>query len=378
MGQWLQRIILHDTTLREGDQSPDLVMNANVKVEVGSLLLELGVDEVEAGFPTANPDDSKVIRALADLYDGGRLVGFGRALDVDVNAVADAGASKINMFVPSSNLQIRHLMRGRSVYEVSSRLVDAIEYARELGLNVEVSLSDSTRAEEGNLRELIVSAVDAGAERIILADTVGAATPRLIRSIVRQARGLGVEHIGVHLHNDLGLALGNALAAIEAGADEVQVTVGGVGERVGNTALEELALLQVVEGSFETGLQLERVGPTVMEVLGKLRYTPCPNKPVIGRNAFSHTTDLHIRVVLEEPQAFEPVDPGIIGLDRKILLSHLLGRKSLEALLRMLNLPVDDEVVEKLLSLIKDAASSSGRPLSLDVLPNLYREVRGR
>lgn len=353
-------------------------MKSEVKVKIGEMLLDIGVDEVEAGFPAANPNDSLVIKSLSERYGKNRVIGFGRAVRGDIDAIVDSGAPAANIFIPSSKIQIRHLMRGKSIQEVAKRLKDAVSYAQELGLRVEVSLSDSTRAGEKNLKVLLKASVEAGASRVVLADTVGVATPKTIRSLVKYALSVGVKSLGVHLHNDLGLALGNALAAVEAGVKEVQVTVGGIGERTGNTALEEVALIQAVSRSFVTGLRLESVGPTVLAALKSLNYTPCPNKPVIGRNAFTHTTDLHITAVFQEPEVFEPINPEVIGLKRRILLSHLLGKRSLQMLLNKMGLEADEHTVAKLLEHIKSLTISLKKPLELEELPKLYRELSGK
>ena len=362
----MRTIVVHDTTLREGDQTPGIFMDYDSKMKIGEMLLDLGVDELEAGFPAANDVDFKVSRDLIGVSDKNRIVGFGRAVERDIDLVADAGCGKINIFVPSSIIQAKYLTPGKDLEDIVGMLEKSIDHAKNYGLDIEVSLSDATRGNRDWLGRLSTVASSLGVRRIVIADTVGCATPRIIRDIVSFIRSKVRCGIGVHLHNDLGMATGNALIAIEEGADEVQTTVGGIGERIGNTPLEELAGAQIASGEFRTNLMLRRVGPTVKNILRLVGFEIAPNKPIIGSNAFTHTTDLHIRSVLIDPSSFEAFDPKELGVDRKILVTHLIGRRSIKALLKMLGIDSSDEFVDRVFSEVKKHVRSIRRPLSLD------------
>ncbi len=373
----MRYIVVHDTTLREGDQTPGVVMDYDKKVRIAEMLLDLGVDEVEAGFPAASGIDYRVVKYLAESFDPSRIVGFGRAVGRDIDLVAETGCRKINIFAPSSTKQLKYLMPGKTLEYVEEMLGKATEYARSLGLEVEVSLMDATRSDNLWIGRLSRKAAEGGAYRVVIADTVGCATPKIIRDKVKAVRDHANVGVGVHLHNDVGLATGNAIVAIESGVDEIQTTVGGVGERVGNTPLEELAAVQLVDGSFKTGLVLDRVVPTVRSILELIGFRVSPGKPVVGDNSFAHTTDLHIRSVLQDPESFEAFDPKLLGGERKILVTHLIGKRSLELLLKELGLEVSGVSIDDLLDRVKEYVFSSGKPLSIEEFKSLVKELTG-
>jgi isopropylmalate/homocitrate/citramalate synthase len=222
-----------------------------------------------------------------------------------------------------------------------------------------------------------VKAQSAGAYRVVLADTVGIATPKIIEEKIGAVRSRSNISVGVHLHNDLGLATGNAVIAIYSGADEVQTTVGGIGERVGNTPLEELSAIQIVDGGFKTNIVLDRVVPIVREILEILGFRVGLNKPVIGDSAFTHTTDLHIRSVIIDPRSFEAFDPSLLGADRKILITHLIGKRSIALILEKLGIDVKDIDLDSIVEEVRSRVIDRGKPFTLDEFKDFIRRRIG-
>ena len=222
---------------------------------------------------------------------------------------------------------------------------------------------------------LIRKAVESKADRIILADTVGVAHPITIGKLVSFVKNNIPCSVGLHLHNDLGLALANAYIGILEGADEIQVTVGGIGERCGNTALEELAAIQLVSKLWTSNLKLNLVGPKVQEILEELSIKPCLNKPIIGENAFTHTTDIHIYSTLSDPESFEPLDPSTLGLKRKFLITHLTGKRAIMMLLKQMSKDATPEHVEKVYYLIREKILRERRSLDVGELIEIYNSI---
>jgi isopropylmalate/homocitrate/citramalate synthase len=371
----LKTVIIHDTTLREGDQTPNIVMRKETKLKIATILEEMGVDEIEVGFPKANPMDREVLRELSRQEWRAKLIGFARAVKDDIDAVIDAGCQSILLFAPGSRFHIKAYMSGKTIEDIASTISSAIDYAKSRGAFVEIALTDAPRAIPEELLYLIRKAVESKADRIILADTVGVAHPITIEKLVSLVKNHIPCSVGLHLHNDLGLALANAYVGISEGADEIQVTVGGIGERCGNTALEELAAVQLVSKLWTSNLKLNLVGPKVQEILEELSIKPCLNKPLIGENAFTHTTDIHIYSTLSEPDSFEPFDPGALGLKRRFLITHLTGKRAIMMLLKHKSLDVTPERVEKIYNLIREKILNERRPLSVDELIEICNAV---
>ena len=335
-------IRLYDTTLREGSQSPLARITPKAKVEVIGILDKLGVDVVEAGFPRAQPEDVEVFKKARELISKTELSGFARAVKGDVDLVAESGADIVQVFIPGSEEQLRAIM-GVSRSEALRRLEDSVRHASSRGLRVYVAVTDAPRMGEGELRETVRVSVRAGAEEVVLADTLGIAMPWDVEGLVKIALEEGAPSVGLHLHNDLGLALCNALAGIRAGAREVQVTLGGIGERLGNTPLEELAAIARVKGLYRTGVKYERLIPLVRKALKVLGVNIYPLKPIIGDYAFTHVSDIHVYSTLRHPGSFEGFDPGILGGERALRFGRLSGPRSVKLALETAGLRVSDE-----------------------------------
>jgi len=345
-------VSLYDTTLREGEQSSVTLVTAEKKIKIIQLLDELGVDVIEAGFPRAQPSDVEVFREAKEIVTSTKIAGFARAVKTDIDLVAEGKADIVQIFIPGSDPQLKAMMNVSWDIAID-RLVSAIRHAFSKNLSVYVAITDVPRARKDVLQKIYSTTIRESVDEVVLADTLGIALPVEIREIVKHALETGVERIGLHLHNDLGLATCNALAGISSGAREIQVTIGGVGERLGNTPLEELGAIARVKKIFRTGLKYEKLIPSVRKALEILGVKPYPLKPVIGEHAFLHATDIHVYSYFSVPDSFNPFDPKILGGKTTLAYGKLTGVKAIKASLESLGITVSDEDAREIASIIK-------------------------
>jgi len=353
-----RRVVVFDTTLRDGEQSAGVAFSACDKVEIASALAHLGVDVVEAGFPGASLAEREAVRAVARDVSGVVVCGLARAVAGDVDAAAEAlheaARSRIHVFVNASDMQLAHqLGKGRS--EVVRLATESVRRAQDATPDVEFSPMDATRADRGFLAELVAAAVEAGAGTINLPDTVGCARPEGVASLFHdvRARVPGIEGVTLSFHgqDDLGLATANALAAVEAGAGQVEVAVNGIGERAGNTSLEEVVMALRVHGAdlgVRTDVDSRGIYPLSRLVEQRSGILVPPNKAVVGANAFRHASGIHQDGVLKFRQNYELIDPEEIGhpVGTQIVLGKLSGRAGFRERLRQLDFVLEDDVFE--------------------------------
>ncbi len=351
----LEDITVYDTTLRDGEQAPGVRFTMEQKVEIAGKLEELGLQEIEAGFPVVSRDEKRAVKEIASLGLEARTTALARVKRGDIDAVLDCGTDGIIIFAPVSPLLLEHKMR-RTFEEVAELSVEAVEYAKAHGLSVAFSAEDATRTDLEKLIRLYKKVEDAGAERVHIADTAGAATPQAMEFMVKEVKWhlKPKTRLCVHCHNDFGLAVANTIHGLIAGAEAAAATVNGIGERAGNASLEELVVsLRVL---YDLDLQLD------LKVLCQLSRlverssgmkTP-PHKPLVGRNAFAHESGIHVAAVLEDPLTYEPFLPSVIGQRREIVLGKHSGRSSIEAKLRDYDLKVNRREIDTLLQAVKE------------------------
>lgn len=335
-----ERIAVFDTTLRDGEQSPGCSMNLAEKVRMAQQLETLGVDIIEAGFPIASEGDFAAVRAVAAECRNVTVAALCRTSDQDVlraaAALEHAAHPRIHTFVATSDLHLEYKLK-KTRSEVVEMTRQAVALARECAEEVEFSAEDATRSDVDYLCEVFATAIEAGATIINVPDTVGYTMPaefsRLV-SIVRE-RVVGDRNvtISVHCHDDLGLAVANSLAAIEAGARQVECTINGIGERAGNASLEEIAMAMKVRADrlpFETAIQTQQLYPT-SQLLSSIIGCPVqPNKAVVGRNAFAHEAGIHQHGVISNPLCYEIMTPESVGVPaNNLVLGKHSGRHAL-------------------------------------------------
>jgi 2-isopropylmalate synthase len=329
-------IIIFDTTLRDGEQSPGASMNTAEKIQIAQQLEKLNVDVIEAGFAAASPGDFDAISQIASTIEKSRICSLARAVDRDIKAageaIAKAKMNRIHTFIATSPIHMQYKLK-MTPDQVIKRAVDAITYAKTFVDDVEFSLEDAGRSEISFMKEITSAVIEAGASTINLPDTVGYRLPNEIADMVNQM----VKHvdnkaiISLHNHNDLGLAVANTLAGITAGARQVECTINGLGERAGNAALEEIVMaLKVRQDQFEgytTNIkttEIVRASKLVANITG---IEPQPNKAIVGKNAFSHESGIHQDGVLKHQETYEIMKPSDIGLEKNntIVLGKLSG-----------------------------------------------------
>jgi 2-isopropylmalate synthase len=352
------RVYVFDTTLRDGEQSPGFGLDGDAKLELARQLELLGVDVIEAGFPISSPGDFEACRRIAREVRGCSVTALARAVRGDIDAVwgaiREAERPQIHIVLSVSDIHIQRKL-GLSRDEVIRRGVEAVRYARTLCDEVEYSPEDAGRADRDYLVETVEAMVDAGATTINIPDTTGYCLPQefgdLIAYVVRNVRGSDRAIYSVHCHNDLGLATANTMAGILGGARRVECTVNGIGERAGNTSLEEIVmLLQVRQGALglETAIDTTQIVPT-SRLLSELTGVGVqPNKAIVGANAFAHASGIHQDGVLKDRLNYEIMKPEDVGLDdNRIVLTARSGRHAFKHRLAALGLQVPEERMDQ-------------------------------
>jgi len=363
-----------DTTLRDGDQMPGIELDLDEKLYIARLLDELRVDIIEAGFPASSRIDWEAVRRIKREASYARVAGLARANRRDVEAAAEAEADIIHVFIATSDIHMKHKLR-MTREQVIEAAVDAVEYARSHGAYVLFSAEDATRSDPGFLVRVYRRVVEAGAEYINIPDTVGTATPWRMEWIVSLVRGSLPRwvRVDVHCHNDFGLATANTLAGVRAGADGVQVTVNGFGERGGNASLEEVvAALHFLMGR-RTGVRMEMLTRVSREVARLFGVELPPNKPVTGLNAFAHEAGIHVHGVLANPATYEPMPPEAVGNTRRIVLGRHSGRAAVAHALRSMGFEPERGLVDYILERIKEYAPRM-KKVDQDTLARWVRE----
>src|SRR5579863_2377498 len=336
-------VVFFDTTLRDGEQSPGCSMTTQEKLTMAHALEDLGVDIIEAGFAMASEGDFAAIATITQAIRGPRITSLARAKKEDIEMAARslqfADRARIHVFLASSDLHLEYKLK-ISRQEALDLCGESVRLARSLCDDVEFSPEDSTRSERDFLVEMVRIAVEAGATTINMPDTVGYTTPEEYGKMFREVRERipAIDEKGVvlssHCHDDLGLAVANSLAAIQAGARQVECTINGIGERAGNAALEEIASALYVRGDrygMATSIHLDKLYPT-SEVLGQIiTFRPSPNKAIVGGNAFAHESGIHQHGMLANPLCYEIMTPSLVGVSRTSLV---LGKHSGRAALR--------------------------------------------
>ena len=349
------RVTVFDTSLRDGEQSPGFSMTTSQKVRMARALCALKVDVLEAGFAASSPGDFESVRQIAMETDGPVVCSLARANEADIEAAGEALApaqkKRIHVFLATSPIHRKaklKMTRG----EVTKATAESVAMARSITDDVQFSPEDAGRTEMDFLVEVVGSAIAAGATTINLPDTVGYLTPEemfeMISAVRTRVPNINQARISVHCHNDLGLAVANTLAALRAGARQVECTINGIGERAGNAALEEIVMaLHTRPEAFglETGIDTRQLYPA-SRLLGELTGNPVPrNKAIVGRNAFAHEAGIHQHGVLQDAATYEIMHPQDVGVpESRLVLGKHSGRHALSARLAALgHSPIDDE-----------------------------------
>ena len=376
--QHKDRIVeVFDTTLRDGEQTPGISFTKAQKDTIARQLDKLGVDVIEAGFPVSSKKDKEAVRSIAHLGLSARICGLARLLTLDIDACIDCDVDMIHIFVPSSEIQREHTT-GMSEDAVKEQTYEMTRYVKNHGFQCMFSAMDATRTELRFLQELYRIAEEAGADIVNVPDTVGVSEPFGMYELVSEIYKVVKVPISIHCHNDFGLAVANSLAAVKAGASQVQVSVNGLGERAGNADLAETVMsLNAIYGLrtriktqylFETAKLVERFSGVQIPI----------TQPVVGENAFSHESGIHAHGVIKRSNTFEPgiMTPEMVGHRRRIVLGTHTGRHSIEKKLSEIGMSPSREQVEEILERVKEL-SASGKKVTDDDLYSIAEVVTG-
>jgi isopropylmalate/homocitrate/citramalate synthase len=345
-------VTLRDVTVREGAQMPGREYGVDARVAAGRALDRLGLDAVQAGFPAVGETDREAIRRLADELDAS-VVGIARARTGDVEAALAAEADVIEVFVPTSDRHLEHVL-GASREGMLSMTGEALDRVREGGAAVHLTLVDGFRTDPADLAAVFEAF--ASVPTITVADTVGARTPDRVREVVTGLRERGVDgdRLGVHFHDDLGVATANTLAAVGAGATTADVSVASLGERAGNAALERVVVADAVDDATRFDLDRTELVPACRATLDALGESVDPRTPVLGEAVTTHEAGIHTAAMLRDPGTFEPYDPADFGGERRLVFGPGSGRGSARALLERAGVDPTDDRVAELLDLLSE------------------------
>jgi 2-isopropylmalate synthase len=382
-----RRIYIFDTTLRDGEQSPGVSLNVQEKLEIARQLAKLKVDVIEAGFPIASPGDFEAVKAIAQEIEGPVIAALARINEKDIDraweAVKYAARPRIHVFIATSDIHMKHKLR-MTREEVLAAIRWGVSYAKQYCQDIEFSPEDASRSDLDFLCQALSVAIEAGATVINIPDTVGYATPpefgRLIAQIRQRVPNIDKVTISVHCHNDLGLAVANSLAAIENGATQVECAVNGIGERAGNTALEEIVMALFTRYDYygyKTGIVTEEIYRT-SRLVSSLTGMPVQyNKAVVGKNAFAHESGIHQDGDLKERTTYEIMNPAMIGLvQSNIVLGKHSGRHALRARLAELGYNLTEAELDKAFQRFKELADRKKQITDRDLEAIVEHEVK--
>jgi 2-isopropylmalate synthase len=385
------RVLIFDTTLRDGEQSPGISLNTTEKLEIAHQLARLGVDIIEAGFPIASPGDFEAVQAIAREVHGPVVAGLARANPADVEraweAVRDAERPRIHTFVSTSDIHIVHQLQATRE-DVKGLARASVTQARSYCDDVEFSPMDATRADVDFTAEVVQIAVDEGATTINIPDTVGYAMPQeyaeFLRSLYERVPALHDVVLSVHCHDDLGLAVANSFAGVLAGARQVECAINGIGERAGNASLEEIVMLlhtRHADLGLTTGVNTREIARTSRLVSRLTGYPIQPNKAIVGRNAFAHESGIHQDGVLKERSTYEIMDATTVGLEaNQLILGKHSGRHALRSALQELGFEIDGQALNTAFKRFKELADKKKQVTAMDLealVTDELREERG-
>ncbi len=354
-----QVVYIFDTTLRDGEQCPGAAMTEEQKLEVAHKLESLGVDVIEAGFPVSSPVQFKAVQRISREIESPIIAALARAVKKDIEVAAealkDARRKRIHTFIASSSIHMKYKL-GLEPNEVIEKAVEAVKIAKDFTDDVEFSPEDATRSEKDFLVELISRVIEAGATVINIPDTVGYTTPNeyyeLFQYLIKKVTNSDKVIFSAHCHNDLGMATANSLAAVLAGARQIECTINGIGERAGNTALEEVVMAIYTRGEYfkvRTNIRHQEIMKASTLVRTVTGMVVQPNKAIVGDNAFAHESGIHQDGVLKNPLTYEIMKPELIGLpSNKIVLGRHSGRHALKDRIKRLGYNLDETQFEEL------------------------------
>ena len=371
----MEYIRIFDTTLRDGEQTPGVSFTPEEKLEIAVQLDKLGVDAIEAGFPSASEGEQKAMKDLMSAGLKAEVCALTRTMKNDINAAISCNVDSIHTFISTSDVQMKYALN-MTPEQVLKAAVDSVQYIKDHGFTCEFSPMDASRTEAGFLERICKAAEGAGADRINIPDTVGIMAPRAMEKLIRDLKAVVKTPLSVHCHNDFGLAVANSLAGVEGGASQIHVAVNGLGERAGNASLEEVVMGLHLIYKRKTGINTELLYGTSRLVSRLTGVMIQPNKAIVGENAFAHESGIHTRGVTVKPITFEPFSPEVVGRRRKLIAGKLAGRHGIKAELEESGFYPTDVQVKQIVNRVKDLGDKGKTVTDADLFA-IARAVTG-
>ncbi len=375
------QVRIFDTTLRDGEQTPGVHVSADQKVDIARRLEAFGVTTIEAGFPSSSPGDHEAVARVAQAVTQCEVAALARCIRSDIDAVVSAleAAARpvVHVVLGTSDIHLRDKL-GMTRADAVRCVRESVGYARDRVAEVEFSLEDATRTERPFVHQIVQTAVEAGATRINIADTVGCALPcefgLMIDDVVRRA---GPEVIvSAHCHNDMGLATANTIAAVQHGARQVEVTVNGIGERAGNTSLEEVAVVLAMKGIASTGIDLTQIAALSAKVEDATGIVRQANRAIVGANAFAHSSGIHQDGIIKNPQNYEFVPPAMVGVEgHKFVFTAKSGRSAIAHHARSIGHDLSPDEVDAVYRRFIQAADKAEAAVPEHVINAIIEEI---
>ncbi|MDY6965317.1 MAG: (R)-citramalate synthase [Halobacteriota archaeon] len=355
-----------DTTLRDGEQSPGVSLTSEDKLLIARELDSIRVDVIESGSPATSEGEREGIKLIANEGLDAEICVYTRSLKKDIDLALNCDVDSVHLVVPSSDLHIKKKLK-KDRNSVKKGAIETVEYAKDHGLVVELSGEDASRADIDFLKELYSQGIEAGADRICFCDTVGLLVPERTTEIFSSLSDLGVG-VSVHCHDDFGLATANSLAAIKSGASQIHVTVNGIGERAGNASLEEVVMILEALYNIDTRIVKEDLYHVSKLVSRLTKMDVAPNKPIVGDNAFTHESGIHVHGLNSDTSTYEPIPPETVGRSRRFIFGKHTGGASVRMALKELGLQANDEQLNDILIRVKEMGDKGKRVTDTDLM----------
>ena len=370
------RIKVLDTTLRDGEQTPGVALTVDSKIAIAQKLDEIGVDIIEAGAAITSNGERECLKRISELGLKAEIASFARTVVKDVDLAIDNGVDCVFLVAPTSDTHIKDKLN-TSRESLLKMMEECIVHAKERGVMIDLCCEDGSRTQLDFLKTVLERAQACGADRFTVADTVGVMTPFEISPIFSELSKSAKIPLGVHCHNDLGMAVANTISAVKSGATVINVTVNGLGERAGNAPLEEIAVALNLKFGYETNINLLK-----LQELSKFveRVTKIPlahNKPIVGKNAFSHEAGIHVDGILKNPSTYEAINPEMVGAKRLFVLGKQTGMHSVKNMLEELKIDANDEQILGIFKKVKEIGDKGKHVTSVD-LENIANDLLGR
>lgn len=351
----MDKVRIFDTTLRDGEQTPGVSVTPEQKFKIAIKLDEIGVDAIEVGFPIVSQGEMEAIKAITKQGLNAEVCGLARTVQADIDAAINCNLKYVHTFIATSDIHMQYKLK-MSREQVLEKAIWAVDYAKKNGMQVEFSAEDATRSDKVFVNTVFKAVADAGADRVDIPDTVGYATPQYIAELVNDVKIATKLPVSIHCHDDFGLAVANAISGINAGASCAHVTINGLGERAGNTSLEEFVMALQCLYNKKHNIKTELLYETSKLISNIMGIIVQPNKAIIGENAFGHESGIHTHGIINNPLTYEPISPELVGRKRWMQAGKHAGAHGIKAMLEEFGIKPTDEQLHNIVEKQKNLA----------------------